>query len=349
MHDHIRPNHLLEEELRDLKVILSVAQSVVSSLDLEKVLFNILGSAMALMEMPAGSIALYAEASGRLELQTHTGLSRNLTEIRWWPIRPGGLAEAILAREEPLVIENLAGRSALDNPRVAAEGIRSLIGVPLKIGNRVFGILYLDDFSPRQFLPGRLRVLSILASFASMSIDNAQLHEKTRHLACTDGLTGLFNHRHFQKVFGEEMARSIRYSKPLSLIMFDVDDFKLFNDRYGHPVGDQVLVGIAGILRKSLREVDLIFRYGGEEFIAILPEAGIEEAVVAAERTRRAIEQETLGFLRGIAGPKVTVSAGVANSPLDGRDPEVLLKVTDDLLLRAKKEGKNKVYHVQPV
>jgi diguanylate cyclase (GGDEF)-like protein len=181
-----------------------------------------------------------------------------------------------------------------------------------------------------------------------MSIENAQLHQKTRHLACTDGLTGLFNYRHFKKTFGDEMARSIRYHKPLSLIMFDVDDFKKFNDSFGHPVGDQVLAGIAEILRRSLREVDLIFRYGGEEFIAILPEAGIDEAVVAAERARRAIQCDTPAYIKEIVDPIVTVSVGVANFPLDGHDADALLKATDDLLLRAKKEGKNQVYHFHP-
>jgi diguanylate cyclase (GGDEF)-like protein len=348
MHDQIRPTRLLEEELRDLKAILGVAQGVVASLDLAEVLSNILASAMAIMEMPAGCIALYDEKSGQLERHTHAGLNRNPTPLRRWGIRPGGMAEKILQGDVPLAIESTAHLPSPDRGRFEAAGIRALIGVPLKIKDRPFGILYLDDFTDRTFPSGRLRLLSILASFASMSIENAQLHQKTRHLACTDGLTGLFNYRHFKKTFGDEMARSIRYHKPLSLIMFDVDDFKKFNDSFGHPVGDQVLAGIAEILRRSLREVDLIFRYGGEEFIAILPEAGIDEAVVAAERARRAIQCDTPAYIKEIVDPIVTVSVGVANFPLDGHDADALLKATDDLLLRAKKEGKNQVYHFHP-
>ena len=126
--------------------------------------------------------------------------------------------------------------------------------------------------------------------------------------------------------------------------MFDVDDFKRFNDSYGHPVGDQVLVAVAEILRETLRKCDIPFRYGGEEFIAILPETLAEPAALVAERIRQAIETQSHRHLPDHIGHGVTVSVGVAAFPRDGESGEGLLKMVDDLLYRAKKEGKNKVY-----
>ena len=336
----------LREELRELRSILDVAQIVVSSLELDEVLDNILASAMGLVEIPAGSIALYDEDRSELELHAHAGLSETFVAKERWKVKPGGLTHRILEEGQLFVVEDTTQAEFFNNPLAVAEGIRSLIAVPLKIQNKIVGILYVDDFIPRQFPENRRRLLSILASFASMSIDNARLHEKTRLLACTDGLTGLYNHRQFKQVFSEEMARTIRYRKPLSLVMFDVDDFKKFNDTYGHPNGDKVLARVAEILEASLRSCDTVFRYGGEEFIAILPETGIEEALIAAERARAGVEEGTRTALGDIADHGVTVSVGVATCPRDGKDADGLLMATDDLMYMAKKHGKNKVYHL---
>lgn len=336
----------LEEEVKGLRNILSVAQVVVSSLDLDEVLQNILCSAMAIMDMPAGSIALYEESKGLLSLHAHAGLSEALVAQNRWHVKEGGLSDHILREGELFVVEDTASAPFFNNPLAVEEGIRSLIAVPLKFQRKIVGILYLDDFSPRRFPAERLATLSVLASFATMSIDNARLHERTRKLACTDGLTGLYNHRQFKQIFRDEMARAQRYHKPLSLIMLDIDNFKAFNDCYGHPCGDKALQVVADLLRECLRESDHLCRYGGEEFIAVLPETDIEEALVAAERSRRAIEEKTPVALAEIAKQGLTVSIGVAASPRDGQGLDVLLKVVDDLLYMAKSRGKNKVYHL---
>jgi len=336
----------LEKELRGLKNILSVAQVVVSSLDLEEVLDNILGSAMAVMEMPAGSIALYNPNSNTLSLKVHHGLSEAFTSRNRWRVGEGGLTATILHQGSAFAVEDTEAATFFNNPLALAEGIRSLIAVPLKIQNKVIGILYVDDFKSRRFDEVDLRLLSILGSFAAMSIDNARLHEKTRRLASTDGLTGLYNHRQFKRLFSEELLRARRYRKPLGLVMLDVDDFKHFNDTYGHPVGDKVLVAVAEILTETLRDCDFIFRYGGEEFIALLPESDKEASLAAAERCRAGIERESARYLGGASAGGVTVSIGVATFPRDGETFDGLLKVVDDLLYAAKKQGKNKIYHL---
>lgn len=340
-------NIRIEEELRELKDILTVAQVVVSSIELDEVLQNILLSALAIMEIPAGSIALYDEGTSRLELHAHAGLSDEFISKERWLVKEGGLTHRILDEGELFVVEDTQDADFFNNPLALEEGIRSLIAVPLKIQNKIVGILYVDDFEPRVFPESRLRLLSILGSFASMSIDNARLHEETQKLACTDGLTGLYNHRQFKLMLKEELARASRYEKKLSLMMFDIDDFKKFNDTYGHPNGDKVLMAISEILDRTLRESDVSFRYGGEEFIVMLPETGITPALNVAKRIADLIRTETPRYLRGICAHGVTISAGVATYPRDGNDESDLIKVVDDMLYRAKELGKDRVCHLK--
>jgi diguanylate cyclase (GGDEF)-like protein len=147
-------------------------------------------------------------------------------------------------------------------------------------------------------------------------------------------------------MFHEEVVRSARYDKQLSIILFDVDNFKKFNDTYGHPNGDIVLQGLASLLRELLRGCDTIFRYGGEEFVALLPETAFQEALLVAERIRIFIETESPRFLDRITGSHgVTVSVGVATFPHDGNSDTALLKTVDDLMYVAKRKGKNMVHY----
>jgi diguanylate cyclase (GGDEF)-like protein len=335
----------LLEELEGLKSILTVAQVVVSSIDLDEVLQNILHSAMAIMDFPAGSIALYDETDATMQLHAHAGLSDRFTAHRHWQVQEQGLTHKIIGHGEAFVIEDTATSEFTLGPLAAEEGIRSLIAVPLIIHNSLVGILYVNDFTPRRIEPNRLRYLSILGSFATMSIDNARLHLRTLELACTDGLTGVLNHRQFKRDFKEEVCRAVRYNAALSIIMLDIDDFKRFNDAYGHPNGDVVLRELAGLLRELLRDCDQVYRYGGEEFVALLPETRLQEALVAAERVRIFVETESPRFLTGITKTHgITVSIGVASFPDDGTDTPSLLKAVDDLMYRAKGEGKNRVF-----
>lgn len=344
MNDVIVQLEVLERELKGLKDLLNVAQVVVSSLDLDEVLQNILHSAMTIMDMPAGTVALYHEDSSNLQLHAHAGLSAKFTAYDHWVVKPGGLTREILDCGELFVIEDTRQADFFNNPLAIEEGICSLIAVPLKMQRKTIGVLYLDDFVPRCFSRERLELLSILGSFASMSVDNARLHKCTLELACTDGLTGLYNHRQFKKMFKEEVSRAGRYGKPLSIILFDADDFKKFNDTYGHPNGDIVLQELARLLRELLRDCDTVYRYGGEEFVALLPETAFGEALSVAERIRIFVETESPRFLGRVASCRgITVSIGVATFPEDGDNPEDLLKSVDDLMYAAKRKGKNLV------
>ncbi len=343
--DFPNKNNLLEEELKGLKDVLSVAQVVVSSLDLDEVLQNILCSAMAVMDLPSGCIALYDEPLGQLSLHAHAGPGTDDSLKDRWPVRDGELSRRILDGGDAFVLEDVLQASVAHDPLILDGCSGAFLAVPLKIQSKIVGILCLYSHFPQCFVKARLEILSILASFAAMSIDNACLHQRTHHLAVTDSLTGLYNRRQFQVMVKDELVRARRYKKPLTLLIFDVDNFKAFNDRHGHFKGDQALVAVAEILREAVRECDMVFRYGGEEFIAILPETAIDEAIRAAERARGAVETKSASYLQGICEQGLTVSIGVASYPENGTEQNVLLDLADALLYKAKSQGKNRIYH----
>ena len=173
-----------------------------------------------------------------------------------------------------------------------------------------------------------------------------ELEEKNRELeqlSISDGLTGLYNHRHIQELLEEEFERANRSGDPISVVMLDLDRFKNVNDTHGHQIGDAVLVEMSEILRRTAREVDRLGRYGGEEFIVVLPETGIEEAEVFAERIRDAVQKHPFAQSKG--DPlSMTVSAGVAEYPHPSvNNPYELVKNADQALYQAKGSGRNRV------
>src|SRR5512133_8373 len=231
-------NESLQKQIESLRDLIEVAKTVVSTLDLDTLLQAIMVSAMHYAETPAGSVALYDSKKKELSLHAHRGLSAEFIKVDRWSLTPGGLTEQILDSGETFIVRDTLDTPFFNNPVAVNEGIRALICIPLVFHEEIVGVLYLDDFVPRDFERSKLELLSILASFAALAIHNARLHNKTKLMAITDYLTGLYNHRYFQQIFNQELGRAKRYQKLVSLVLLDVDDFKLFNDRFGHAVGD---------------------------------------------------------------------------------------------------------------
>lgn len=338
-------NTLLQKQIDSLRDLIEVAKTVVSTLDLDTLLQAIMVSAMHYAEAPAGSVALYDSKKKELSLHAHSGLSAEFIKVERWSVTAGGLTEQILNSGEIFIVSDTENSPFFHNPVAVSEGIRSLVCVPLIFRDEIVGILYLDDFTPRDFDRQKLELLSILASFAALAIHNARLHNKTKLMAITDFLTGLHNHRYFQQILTQELGRARRYEKVLSLIILDIDNFKSFNDRFGHAVGDKVLIAIGELIMSSLRKVDYAFRYGGEEFIILLPETSLKNAIMMAERMRAKIADEAAGLVPESCGSKITVSAGVACYPENGSNREDLFSLMDSYLYKAKSMGKNRVCH----
>ena len=170
-----------------------------------------------------------------------------------------------------------------------------------------------------------------------------ELNKRLEELSITDGLTGLYNHRHFYLKIEEEMKRAERYGHPLSLIIADIDHFKHYNDTHGHPAGDALLKGISSCIKGNARGQDLVARYGGEEFSIILPETGKEAAVMVAERIRRCVSGQPFPYKEPQPGGNLTISLGVATFPVDSGDVKGLVDMADSALYRAKEGGRNRV------
>ena len=208
---------------------------------------------------------------------------------------------------------------------------------------RVIGVVCLNDkIDGTPFNEHDRTILSTLASSAAVALENARLYE----MAITDGLTGLFIHRYFQQRMDEEVARARRYGHKLSLLMLDIDHFKMCNDTYGHQTGDHVLVSLARVLKRNLREADIACRYGGEEFALILTDTDEAGAKVVAERIRA--DTESFEF-QGPAGRlRITVSAGLSTYR-EGMVKDELISEADKALYAAKNAGRNRVRHFDEV
>lgn len=218
-------------------------------------------------------------------------------------------------------------------------GVRSLISVPLIRKNKLIGILRLDNTSKEAYDCDDLRVLDILSDLAAVAIENALLYQHTQKLAITDGLTGLFVHRYFQERFDQEISRALWTNSRFSFLMIDIDNFKRYNDKYGHIAGDIVLKQIARLIKSSVNPGDIVARYGGEEFGILLVDTPKLEALKIAGHIRKNIEKEKFVLRKEVT--EVRISGGMAFFPEHGKVKEDLIARADKALYKAKREGKN--------
>lgn len=208
--------------------------------------------------------------------------------------------------------------------------------VPLQINKNLSGYLIADGVREED-----KEKFYILTQQFILGAKRAILYQEVQELAITDSLTGIFNRRYYLERFEEELERSRKFGHYFSCLMLDIDRFKDYNDRYGHLVGDVILVGICRTIKENIRQIDMLSRYGGEEFSVILSETGVNEAKFAAERIRQAIEQKPLRAYDEEL--RVAVSIGIATYPGDGTDVQSIIDNADSALYRAKKLGRNRV------
>ena len=225
---------------------------------------------------------------------------------------------------------------------------RSILGIPLILGNEKIGVLSLWAGRPNAYSDDQIRLVETIAHQASISISNAQMFEKIQSMAILDTLTGVYNRRYFYEYAENEINRSQRYDNQMSLIMLDIDHFKLVNDRFGHLVGDQTLKMIVDTCLGVLRKSDVMCRFGGEEFIVLLPETSQQDAVFAAQRICQTIAQQSLPTNGDLGPVVVTVSIGVTQLKTKTETLQDLIDEADHALYHAKQTGRNRVCVFNP-
>ncbi|WPB82473.1 diguanylate cyclase [Archangium violaceum] len=230
-------------------------------------------------------------------------------------------------------------RQVIFDEETQLRGLAALKIFPLTAGDRILGTLVAGSRRKAALDHDVLRMLEVIAIQAAQAVLRAQLYEAMERMATTDGMTGLYNNRTFQAKADEMLAHSRRYGRKCSLMLTDVDHFKSVNDTYGHLTGDQVLKGVARILREQARDTDIVARYGGEEFAILMPETDAKGAKIIAERIREAIKAEV--FQTEMGPLKVTLSLGIATAPDHGTDKLVLVEQADQCLYYAKRHGRN--------
>jgi len=285
---------------------------------------------------PDSEYAVYKAGTGKAGLAiAEEGLRLKVGEegIIGWVARHG----------QPLLVNDV-GQEPRYYPHPALPDTRSELAVPIHLGRRIIGVLDVQGTELDAFDESDLDTLQTLAHQLAVAIENARLYEETKRLSITDGLTGLYNLRYFYQALEKEIQRSERYHRSVSLIMLDIDDFKAYNDRYGHLAGDDLLKELAQLMSKITRRTDTLARYGGEEFAIILPETETEGAGFLAERLLEEVREHRFSMQDGQTIGQITISLGVATYPHHADSAKALVGAADKALLRAKQAGKNRLF-----
>ncbi|MBL7069403.1 MAG: diguanylate cyclase [Candidatus Omnitrophica bacterium] len=249
----------------------------------------------------------------------------------------------VLKQNQPLIVLNTSRdfRFPQDDILLDEVRIKSVIAVPMVSHNKMIGLLRLDNQEPDIYNPDDLRLLDIVGDLGAVALHNNMLYQRTTELAIRDGLTQLFVYRYFMERLTTEFRRAQKSVHPFSILMIDIDHFKEYNDKYGHIAGDILLKHLATMLTSIVSKGDIVARYGGEEFAIALFDEKKEDAKRLAENIRDAVD-ENIFYLRR-EETHATISIGVSTYPDDAKTARDLLKVADQNLYRAKKEGRNRV------
>ena len=314
----------------DLSALYETGRALNSTLNVSEIYALVL-NIVSMDLVPDVSALFMIDSQKHLRLQAHRGLDD--AKVKDLTIQAGrGLIGKVAETHAPMQASEFNRKWQLN----FAPEIGSVMAVPLRVGEKLLGVLMVGRRAPHAYGYENLRFLEALGSQAAISIQNAWLYRQTKEWASLDALTGIYNYRYFSERLDSEWSRALRYEKPLSLIMVDVDLFKQVNDNFGHLCGDEVLREIAHLLKRHTRETDIVARYGGEEFVIILPETHYKDAYVVGEKLRQSVDEAV--FTGGTNNQKIrlTISLGVANYPSTAFSKSDLIYQADQALYQAK-------------
>ena len=329
--------------LEELSIFHDVAKALTSSLNLDSVLQTIMDKISAYFQPDTWSLLMVDEASDELYFAIAVGdAAESLKSVR---LKMGeGIAGWVAKHREPLVVPDV-----YTDPRFAKRidemtrwKTRSIICIPLVSKHRALGVVQLINVDMKGFAENEMAILQALADYAAIAIDNARAVEKIQELTITDDCTGLYNARHLYKTLESEVYRSARFGYEFTVLFLDLDHFKNVNDTHGHLVGSRLLNEIGYTIKSNLRLIDYAFRYGGDEFVVLLPQTGKESAMVVARRLRDVFR--TVSFLKGDGlNLNIRASMGVATYPEDAKTAHEIIRQADEMMYAVKNTTRDNV------
>lgn len=289
------------------------------------------------------SLMFISARGDELMLRSHFGLPRREAATGRYQLDEN-IFGAALKRGQPIYVSSLEHGPAAYAYHNGPRRRGAFLSLPLIApSNRVVGVLNLFRCRPHSFAAKEMELLRKIASQLAQVLDTMAVYHQTREQSITDELTQVFNRRYFNQRFERELQRAQRYQRSLSLIMLDIDHFKIFNDTHGHLWGDAVLKQVAQTLEGSLRQADILARFGGEEFVILLPEIDRAHGQQVAEKLRHAIANTVFPKAETQPFGRITASLGLAAFPEDATETEDLIHVADQGLYLAKARGRNQV------
>ena len=335
-----RSHQELRSSFKELTALLQLNQTMTSTLDLS-VLFDRMLSVLRELFSCKLVLLLYDSGSNDLEFRKSVGIDPEVLKDVTFELDEGITGRAANTQKLVYVADIKNDNGNLNyKGRVSPRG--AMASVPLVNKNRLLGVLNLHHEEVDGFNDNDLRLIQAIANQAAIAIENSQLYEKARNLSNTDELTGLANRRHFQTILQREAAQAQRFQSYFALMMIDIDHFKQYNDTHGHLKGDVVLRQVSSLLLHNTRGIDLVARFGGEEFVLLLPKTNNHGARAAAEKLRSCISQaEFEGAAESQPLGKLTISIGISVYPDDSKDVFELLDLADRALYQAKDAGRN--------
>jgi len=321
-----------------LEALNLIGQKISSVSDFESLVEVVYGETSKIMKTENFYLALYNKKQNEISFIVYVEegkrIKRRKRELK------KGLTEYVIRKQKSLLLsDNLRKRADKLGIKALGRPAKCWLGVPILYGKKVLGVIGVQDYE-KEFVYDEddMRVLHTIANQTAVAIENSRLYEETLKMAITDPMTELYNIRHLYNVLKLEIERAGRYKLNFSIFIIDIDNFKIYNDRYGHLLGDELLRAYGQFLVKNSRKVDTVSRYGGDEFVIVLPETDKDSASNVSRRIRKKLKQHTFRLSKKKISLMVTI--GEASFPQDGRTSEELIRTADRDLLKKKRDRK---------